>query len=102
MKFDPPELFRFEKRKGFFCQVIKEDRTKCLGRGKGRQYLPMNDKEIKLLKVIDLHYWMYFIDDSIFIFFQDFYKDNNIALEKLLVRLNYRVPSWLYQELSSG
>ena len=33
---------RYDKRKGFFYQVMKGDKTKCLGRGKGRIYPPMN------------------------------------------------------------
>ncbi|MCL4125710.1 UNVERIFIED_CONTAM: hypothetical protein GTU68_025104 [Idotea baltica] len=77
--FNYTEHIRFDKRKGFFCQVTEEDRTKCLGRGKGRQYPAMDQEVEKHLK--------------------EFYKHPNIALEKLLVRLNYPVPSWLYQEL---
>ncbi|CAL4117573.1 unnamed protein product, partial [Meganyctiphanes norvegica] len=71
---------RFDKRKGFYCQVTEEDKTKCLGRGKGRNYPPMTEEETKTLK--------------------NFYKPYNIALEKLLNRLDYVVPSWLFEDLT--
>lgn len=74
------EHLRFDKRKGFYCQVTKEDKTKCLGRGKGRNYPPMTEEETKILK--------------------NFYKPYNIALEKLLNRLDYVVPSWLFEDLT--
>ncbi|XP_042234271.1 bifunctional heparan sulfate N-deacetylase/N-sulfotransferase-like isoform X2 [Homarus americanus] len=73
------EHLRFDKRKGFFCQVIEEDKTKCLGRGKGRIYPAMNESDAKLLK--------------------EYYQPYNIALEKLLTRLDYPVPGWLEDEL---
>ncbi|XP_069951681.1 bifunctional heparan sulfate N-deacetylase/N-sulfotransferase isoform X1 [Cherax quadricarinatus] len=73
------EHLRYDKRKGFFCQVIEEDKTKCLGRGKGRVYAPMNESDAKLLK--------------------EYYQPYNIALEKLLTRLDYPVPGWLEDEL---
>ncbi|KAK3889373.1 hypothetical protein Pcinc_006625 [Petrolisthes cinctipes] len=73
------EHLRFDKRKGFFCQVVGEDRTKCLGRGKGRIYPSMNESDVKYLK--------------------EFYQPYNIALEKLLTKLDYPVPSWLEEDL---
>lgn len=73
------EHLRYDKRKGFFCQVIEEDKTKCLGRGKGRIYPPMNESEAKVLK--------------------DFYQSYNVALEKLITRLEYSVPTWLEDDL---
>ncbi|PIO59565.1 sulfotransferase domain protein [Teladorsagia circumcincta] len=39
--FDFKNRIRFSASKGFFCQVSKE-KTKCLGRGKGRAYPPMS------------------------------------------------------------
>ena len=42
---------RYDPKKGFFCQVTNEDRTKCLGKSKGRQYPPMEDRSYKLLQV---------------------------------------------------
>ncbi|KAK8384674.1 hypothetical protein O3P69_014327 [Scylla paramamosain] len=73
------EHLRYDKRKGFFCQVTEEDKTKCLGRGKGRIYPPMNESDAKLLK--------------------EYYQPYNVALEKLLTRLDYPVPKWLEEEL---
>ncbi|XP_042891362.1 bifunctional heparan sulfate N-deacetylase/N-sulfotransferase-like isoform X2 [Penaeus japonicus] len=73
------EHLRYDKRKGFYCQVIEEDKTKCLGRGKGRIYPPMNESESKILK--------------------DFYQSYNVALEKLVTRLDYPVPGWLEDDL---
>ncbi|KAF7264491.1 hypothetical protein GWI33_023144, partial [Rhynchophorus ferrugineus] len=40
----------FDKKKGFYCQVVKGDSTKCLGRSKGRQYPPMEEKSLKYLQ----------------------------------------------------
>lgn len=42
---------RYDPKKGFFCQVTNEDRTKCLGKSKGRQYPPMEDRSYKFLQV---------------------------------------------------
>ncbi|KAG0711310.1 Bifunctional heparan sulfate N-deacetylase/N-sulfotransferase [Chionoecetes opilio] len=73
------EHLRYDKRKGFFCQVTEGDKTKCLGRGKGRVYPPMDESDAKLLK--------------------EYYQPYNVALEKLLTRLDYPVPRWLEEEL---
>ena len=43
---------RYDPKKGFFCQVTNEDRTKCLGKGKGRQYPPMEERSYKFLQVL--------------------------------------------------
>ncbi|XP_076066452.1 N-deacetylase and N-sulfotransferase sfl [Oratosquilla oratoria] len=80
--FNYTEHLRFDKKKGFFCQVTEEDKTKCLGRGKGRQYPPMTEVEEKLLR--------------------DYYQPHNVVLEKLLTRLNYPVPVWLLEDLASS
>jgi hypothetical protein len=47
-------ICRYDPKKGFFCQVVNEDHTKCLGRSKGRQYPPMEDKSYRLLQVLDM------------------------------------------------
>jgi len=79
--FDYSRHLRYDPKKGFFCQVINEDHTKCLGRSKGRQYPPMEDKSYKLL--------------------QRYYLSHNTALVKLLKRLGHRsVPQWLKEDLS--
>ena len=43
---------RYDPKKGFFCQVINGDHTKCLGRSKGRHYPPMDTQSAKYLQVI--------------------------------------------------
>ncbi|PNF18256.1 Bifunctional heparan sulfate N-deacetylase/N-sulfotransferase [Cryptotermes secundus] len=79
--FDYSKHLRYDPKKGFFCQVVNEDHTKCLGRSKGRQYPPMEDKSYKLL--------------------QRYYLSHNTALVKLLKRLGHRsVPQWLKDDLS--
>src|SRR6218665_1682111 len=72
---------RFDKKKGFFCQIVGNDKTKCLGRGKGRRYPPMDTRSEALLK--------------------SFYHKPNVALSKLLGRLGQPVPDWLTEELSN-
>lgn len=74
---------RFDKKKGFFCQVLSGDRTKCLGRSKGRQYPPMEEKSLKLL--------------------QRYYLSHNTALVKLMKRIGLRnVPEWLKDDLTDS
>lgn len=34
-------VFRFDSHKGFWCQLLEEGKTKCLGKSKGRKYPPM-------------------------------------------------------------
>lgn len=53
--FNYSSHLRYDPKKGFFCQVTNEDRTKCLGKSKGRQYPPMEDKSYKLLQVSTVH-----------------------------------------------
>lgn len=48
--FDYSTHLRFDNKKGFFCQVIGENRNKCLGKSKGRQYPPMDERSAKLLQ----------------------------------------------------
>ncbi|KAK6621633.1 hypothetical protein RUM43_006861 [Polyplax serrata] len=79
--FDYSKRLRYDPKKGFFCQVIGGDHTKCLGRNKGRQYPPMEEKSYKLL--------------------QRYYLSHNTALAKLLKRLGTRnIPQWLKDDLS--
>lgn len=44
-------IFRYDPKKGFFCQVLNGDHTKCLGKSKGRLYQPMEEKAYKMLQV---------------------------------------------------
>lgn len=71
---------RFDKQKGFFCQIVGDDKTKCLGRGKGRRYPDMDSRSQSILR--------------------SFYHRPNVALSKLLGRLGLPVPDWLTEELS--
>lgn len=79
--FDYSTALRYDPKKGFYCQVVSGDHTKCLGRSKGRQYPPMEERSNKLL--------------------QRYYLAHNTALVKLLKRLGMRnVPQWLKDDLS--
>lgn len=80
--FDYSTHLRFDNKKGFFCQVIGENRNKCLGKSKGRQYPPMDERSAKLL--------------------QRYYLSHNTALVKLLKKLGSRpIPQWLKDDLST-
>ncbi|VDO05816.1 unnamed protein product [Haemonchus placei] len=72
--FDFKGHIRYSASKGFFCQVSKE-KTKCLGRGKGRVYPPMTPDLWSRLNNI-------FLPD-------------NTALHKFLVKNHLPVPRWL-------
>lgn len=80
--FDYADHLRFDTKKGFFCQVLNGDRTKCLGKSKGRQYPAMDSASEKYL--------------------QAFYLSHNVALSKLLGRLGQTIPDWLQKDLSDG
>ncbi|XP_078222704.1 bifunctional heparan sulfate N-deacetylase/N-sulfotransferase 3 isoform X3 [Callithrix jacchus] len=45
------EALTFDSHKGFWCQLLEEGKTKCLGKSKGRKYPPMDsdDVSVKLL-----------------------------------------------------
>lgn len=78
---DYNKLLKYDAKKGFFCQAMGE-RTKCLGKSKGRIYPPMEERSAKFLK--------------------RYYTPHNTALSKLLVRVGRPVPQWLKDELSSN
>ncbi|XP_076458930.1 bifunctional heparan sulfate N-deacetylase/N-sulfotransferase-like [Babylonia areolata] len=77
--FDYSQHLRFDPHKGFFCQVLSDSRNKCLGRGKGRLYDPMDEASATYLR--------------------HFYRKHNVNLSKLLTKLNYPVPTWLQEML---
>ncbi|XP_062541476.1 bifunctional heparan sulfate N-deacetylase/N-sulfotransferase [Armigeres subalbatus] len=80
--FDYSEHLRFDNKKGFYCQIVNENKNKCLGKSKGRQYPPMDDKSAK---------WL-----------QRYYQNHNSALNKLLKKLGSRpIPQWLKDDLST-
>lgn len=81
--FNYTDHLRFDPKKGFYCQVVSGDHTKCLGRSKGRQYPPMEEKSLKLL--------------------QRYYLSHNTALVKLMKRIGLRnIPDWLKDDLSDS
>ncbi|PIO32029.1 hypothetical protein AB205_0043520, partial [Aquarana catesbeiana] len=41
------EALTFDSHKGFWCQLLEEGKTKCLGKSKGRKYPPM-DAEVSI------------------------------------------------------
>ena len=47
---DYSNLLRYDVKKGFFCQIIDGSHTKCLGKSKGKQYPPMEERSLKLLQ----------------------------------------------------
>nr|XP_033793758.1 bifunctional heparan sulfate N-deacetylase/N-sulfotransferase 3-like isoform X1 [Geotrypetes seraphini]XP_033793768.1 bifunctional heparan sulfate N-deacetylase/N-sulfotransferase 3-like isoform X1 [Geotrypetes seraphini]XP_033793777.1 bifunctional heparan sulfate N-deacetylase/N-sulfotransferase 3-like isoform X1 [Geotrypetes seraphini] len=75
------EALTFDPHKGFWCQLLEEGKTRCLGRSKGRKY-PGMDTECR-------------------IFLSKYYQDHNVELSKLLHRLGHPLPSWLRQELQN-
>ncbi|CAL8113862.1 unnamed protein product [Orchesella dallaii] len=76
--FDYSSRLRYDKTKGFYCQVISQNKNKCLGRNKGRNYPPMDAKSAKYLQV--------------------YYTSHNGLLLKLLKRLDQKMPMWLKEE----
>ncbi|XP_030048126.1 LOW QUALITY PROTEIN: bifunctional heparan sulfate N-deacetylase/N-sulfotransferase 3-like [Microcaecilia unicolor] len=75
------EALTFDSHKGFWCQLLEEGKTRCLGRSKGRKY-PGMDTECR-------------------VFLSKYYQDHNVELSKLLHRLGQPLPSWLRQELQN-
>ncbi|ODM92934.1 Bifunctional heparan sulfate N-deacetylase/N-sulfotransferase [Orchesella cincta] len=80
--FDYSSRLRYDKNKGFYCQVISQNKNKCLGRNKGRQYPAMDSKSAKYLNV--------------------YYTTHNSALVKMLKRLDQQIPMWLREDLGQS
>lgn len=74
------EKLRFDEKKGFYCQIISKNSTKCLGKSKGRHYEEIDQQSESYLHNFYFHY--------------------NIALSKLLNKLRIPNPSWLEYQLS--
>ena len=70
-----PLMHRFDKHKGFYCQVTSQGGTHCLGKGKGRHYVPMDEKSQRFL--------------------EDYYSKPNKILADLLQKLERPLPNWL-------
>jgi len=83
-KYSFIHFFRFDNKKGFYCQVMSNGANKCLGRSKGRQYPPMDPMSEEYL--------------------HNFYRKHNSELAQLLEKLHVEKPGWLVQEmkLSNG
>ena len=49
--FDKLALYvtRYNYKKGFYCKVLNNSRTKCLGTSKGRHYPPMESNAASFL-----------------------------------------------------
>ena len=73
-------IHRYDAKKGFYCQILPNGKSKCLGIGKGRQYEAMDDKSEDYLL--------------------DYYRQHNIDMESLLARLGQPSPKWLQESLS--
>ena len=69
---------RFDKRKGFYCQVTSQGGSQCLGKGKGRHYDPLDSRSQQFL--------------------EGYYKTPNKELAELLQLFRQPLPSWLKQK----
>jgi heparan sulfate N-deacetylase/N-sulfotransferase NDST2 len=47
---DYSNILRFDTKKGYYCQIVNDMRNKCLGKSKGRNYPPMDEKSMKILQ----------------------------------------------------
>lgn len=72
-------IFRFDPKKGFYCQLLSNNHTKCLGRSKGRQYPQMDAESEKYLG--------------------QFYKRHNVAISRIMSRMGQDIPQWLQDDL---
>lgn len=48
--FDYSNHLRYDEKKGFYCQAVGDSRNKCLGKSKGREYPPMEERSQKMLQ----------------------------------------------------
>lgn len=97
--FNYSEHLRFDPKKGFFCQVVSGDHTKCLGRSKGRQYPPMEEKSLKLLQRYSEFGFGYECVRCVY----RYYLSHNTALVKLMKRIGLRnISNWLKEDLSDS
>lgn len=98
-------MLKYDMKKGFYCQLIDSDHTKCLGKSKGKQYPPMEDRALKLLQRYKFISFSHLFLNLIFfsnLFHYRYYLSHNTALVKLLKKLGSRpIPQWLKNELST-
>ncbi|XP_048459447.1 bifunctional heparan sulfate N-deacetylase/N-sulfotransferase 1b [Rhincodon typus] len=79
---DYHKLLIFDLKKGFWCQLLDGNKSKCLGKSKGRRY-PEMDSDSRA-------------------FLREYYRDSNIELSKLLYKLGQSLPTWLREELQNN
>lgn len=77
--FDYSNALVYDEKKGFYCQMLPNGKSQCLGKGKGRIYPNMDDKS-------DM-------------FLAKYYADSNKRLKRLLVELRKPVPAWLHNRV---
>ncbi|XP_029962943.1 bifunctional heparan sulfate N-deacetylase/N-sulfotransferase 2 [Salarias fasciatus] len=77
--FNYTQALIYDESKGFWCHRGEGNRTKCLGKSKGRKYPEMTSKTRAFLS--------------------EFYREHNMELLRLMNRLGHPLPSWLRQEL---
>ena len=70
----------YDAKKGFYCPVVTKGHTKCLGKSKGRIYLPMDSESEKFL--------------------QHYYQSHNVQLEAYLTSISQSRPAWLNKALT--
>lgn len=63
------KILKFNSKKGFYCSY------KCLGPSKGRKYVKLDDESQLFLK--------------------NYYKKSNEFLKKILLKYNFKLPSWI-------
>ncbi|GMS95820.1 hypothetical protein PENTCL1PPCAC_17995, partial [Pristionchus entomophagus] len=76
--FDFQSSIQFNRKKGFYCKIVS-GHPSCLGASKGRSYPPLSPSLSSRLCSI--------------------FRDDNIALHKMLLKHNFPVPSWLPSSL---
>uniref|UniRef100_A0A914W2N6 [heparan sulfate]-glucosamine N-sulfotransferase n=1 Tax=Plectus sambesii TaxID=2011161 RepID=A0A914W2N6_9BILA len=76
---DYKQLLKFNEHKGFYCSQAEGNKTKCLGKSKGRGYEPMGAE----------------LTDSL----AKLYLQDNIALHKMITKMGWRTPRWLQEQL---
>lgn len=75
--FNYSNHIKFDAKKGFFCKIGNTGHSKCLGKGKGREYPEMSEKSRMSLK--------------------QYYKESNKKLVKIFENLRRPLPSWLLE-----
>jgi heparan sulfate N-deacetylase/N-sulfotransferase NDST2 len=71
---DYKRILKYDKKKGFFCLNF-ENKNKCLGASKGRNYSALDDETRDYL--------------------MKFYRKPNHLFSKLLNKMNLKIPTWL-------